>query len=178
MSKKRRLGYIGIAAAAFIAIYSAGAAVEMSEDEATKLKQEFMEQVEDIDAIGIFLNNFRIAAAMFIPAFGILVGMISAYSTGMVFTALVITTPQLVGIPPLAILATPFGAMELFSYGVAMSQSGILINAIIRKHNLRSMIRPIVIEFGIVAAVLLTSAFIEFYMIQTLGPEFEITQNV
>jgi hypothetical protein len=115
---------------------------------------------------------------MFIPAFGILVGMISAYSTGMVFTALVITTPQLVGIPPLAILATPFGAMELFSYGVAMSQSGILINAIIRKHNLRSMIRPIVIEFGIVAVVLLTSAFIEFYMIQTLGPEFEITQNV
>ncbi|MEM2760562.1 MAG: stage II sporulation protein M [Nitrososphaerales archaeon] len=166
MSRRRRLAYVGIAAAVFVGIYSMGASVEMSDEDANQLKEEFEKQVKDIDAIGIFLNNFRIAAAMFIPVFGVFVGIISAYSTGMVFKALTQTTPQLAGIPPLAILATPFGFMEMFSYGVAMSQSTILINAIVRRRSLRPMMKPAVIELGIVAAVLLAGAFIEFYMIE------------
>ncbi len=178
MNKKKRFALIGIAAAVFTGIYSIGAAVEMPTDEARQLKDEFQKQVEGIDAIGIFLNNFRIAAAMFIPAFGIVVGMISAYSTGMVFNALVQTTPQLSNIPPLAVLATPFGVMEVFSYGVAMSQSGILINTIVRKQSLRPMLKPTLIEVGIVAAVLLASAFIEFYMIEALQPEMEIIETI
>lgn len=178
MSKKRRLAYIAIGAAVFAAMYSAGAAVDMSEDEAKELKEEFAEQVKGIDAIGIFLNNFRIAAAMFIPAFGVVVGLISAFSTGMVFNALVQTTPQLASVPPLAILATPFGTLEIFSYGIAMSQSGILINAIVRKHNLRPMLRPTLIELGIVAALLFAGAYIEIYMIESLQPEMEIIESI
>jgi len=169
---------IGIAAAVFVGMYSIGAATEMSDEEATKLKDEFQKQVEGIDAIGIFLNNFRIAAAMFVPAFGIIVGVFSAYSTGMVFNALAQTTPQLTGISPLIILATPFGVMEMFSYGVAMSQSGILINAIVRKQSLRPMLKPTLIEVGIVAAILLAGAFIEFYMIEALQPEMEIIEQI
>jgi hypothetical protein len=174
MSKRRRLGLIGIAAAVFIGVYSIGATVKLSEEDATQLKNEFMEQVKDIDAIGIFLNNFRIAAVMFIPAFGVVVGVVSAFSTGMVFNALVQTTPQLAGVPPLAILATPFGVMEMFSYGIAMSQSGILINAIIRKHNLKLMLKPTLIELGIVAVVLFAGAYIEFAMIEMFKPETEM----
>ncbi|MFQ5940298.1 MAG: stage II sporulation protein M [Nitrososphaerales archaeon] len=174
MSRRRRLAFVGIAAAVFASIYSVGASVDLREDDARELKDEFMKQVEDIDAIGIFLNNFRIAAAMFIPAFGVVVGVISAYSTGMVFNALAQTTPELAGIHPLAILSTPFGLMEMFSYGVAMSQSAILINVIVRKQKIKPMLIPTLILLGIVAGVLFASAFIEFYMIeavtQQVGP--------
>ena len=171
MSKKRRFAFIGIAAAVFSAVYSAGAASTMSEEEAKNLKDVFGKQVEGIDAIGIFLNNFRIAATMFIPALGIFVGMFSAYSTGLVFKALAQTSPQIANLPPLIILATPFGIMELLSYSIAMSQSAILVNAMMRKHSLRPMLVPTMIQLGIVAALLFAGAFVEFYMIKAFTPE-------
>ena len=178
MSKKRRLGFVGIAAVVFAGIYSVGAEVQMSDKDAMQLKDEFGKQVKDIDAIGIFTNNFRVAAAMFVPAAGIVVGVVSAYSTGLVFKALAQTTPQLANIAPLTILATPFGIMEMFSYGLAMSQSGILINAIVRKQSLKSLLKPTLIQLGIVATVLLAGAFIEFYMIQTFKTEIETIQTI
>lgn len=171
MSKRRRFTFIGIAAAAFAAMYSAGAASTISDEEAKNIKDLFGEQVKGIDAIGIFINNFRIAAAMFIPAFGVFVGIFSAYSTGLVFKALAQTTPQIAAIPPLIVLATPFGIMEVFSYGIAMSQSAILVNAIVRKRSLKPMLIPTIIQVGIVAALLFTGAFVEFYMIKAFAPE-------
>ena len=178
MSKKRRLSFVAIAAAIFAAVYSLGAATTLSDEEAKELKDTFGEQVKGIDAIGIFLNNFKIAAAMFIPAFGIFIGLFSAYSTGVVFKALAQTTPQIANIPPLIILATPFGLMEVFSYGVAMSQSALLINAIIRKKSIKPMLVPTIILIGIVAAVLFAGAFIEFYLIKAFPPEIEIIETV
>ena len=177
VSKKRRFAFIGVAAAVFIAVYSAGAASTMSEEEAKNLKDMFGKQVTGIDAIGIFLNNFRIAAAMFIPALGIFVGMFSAYSTGLVFKALAQTTPQIANLPPLIILATPFGMMEVISYGIAMSQSAILANAIVRKRSLKPMLIPTMIQLGIVAALLFAGAFVEFYMIKEFTPEIQATEN-
>lgn len=173
MSKRRRFTFIGIAVVVFAAVYSAGAASTMSDEEAQNLKDMFGKQVQDIDAFGIFLNNFRIAAAMFIPAFGVIVGMISAYSTGLVFKALAQTTPQIANIPPLIILATPFGVMEVISYGIAMSQSAILVNAIARKRSLKPMLIPTMIQLGIVAALLFAGAFVEFYMIDAFAPEIQ-----
>jgi hypothetical protein len=173
ISKKRRFAFIGIAAIVFAAVYSAGAASTMSEEEAKDLKDMFGKQVEGIDAIGIFLNNFRIAAAMFIPALGIFVGMFSAYSTGLVFKALAQTTPQIADLPPLIILATPFGMMEVISYGIAMSQSAILVNAIMRKRSLKPILIPTMIQLGIVAALLFVGAFVEFYMIEEFAPEIQ-----
>ncbi|MBE43911.1 MAG: stage II sporulation protein M [Thaumarchaeota archaeon] len=160
----------------FTGVYYIGAIVETSDSDATQLRDEFEKLVEDIGVEDIFFNNFRIAATMFIPGFGIAVGVFSAFSTGMVFNAIVQTTPELTNFHPLAILTTPFAAIELFSYGIAMSRSGILINAIIRKHNLKSILRPTLIELGVVAALVLSGAFIEFYMIETLKPETEIME--
>ena len=182
VSKKRRFAFIGVAAAVFIAVYSAGAASTMSEEEAKNLKDMFGKQVTGIDAIGIFLNNFRIAAAMFIPALGIFVGMFSAYSTGLVFKALAQTTPQIANLPPLIILATPFGMMEVISYGIAMSQGAILLNEIVRKRSLKTIFRipvliPTLIQLGIVAALLFAGAFIEFYMIKTFTPEIQAVET-
>ena len=171
MSKKRRFAFIAIAAAVFAGAYSAGAATTMTDEEAKTLKEEFEKQVEGVGAIGIFLNNMKITALMFIPGFGIGLGMFAAFSTGLVFSALAQTTPAIADLPPLIILATPFGVMEVFSYGMAMSQSAILINEILRKRSLKRWIIPTMIELGIVVVVLLTAAFIEFYMIEQFAPE-------
>ncbi len=175
MSKKRRFAFIGVAAVVFAAVYSAGATSTMSDEEAKKMKDLFGKEVKGIDAIGIFLNNFRIAAAMFIPAFGIIIGIFSAYSTGLVFKALAQTTPQIAHLPPLIILATPFGIMEIISYSIAMSQSAILVNAMARKRSLRPILIPTMIQLGIVAALLFTGAFVEFYMIKAFAPQIPTT---
>ncbi len=171
MSKKRRFAFVAIAAVAFAGAYSVGAATTMTDEEAKTLKEEFEKQVEGVDAIGIFLNNIRIALLMFIPGFGIGLGMFAAFSTGLVFSALAQTTPEIANLPPLIILATPFGIMEVFSYGMAMSQSLILINEILRKRSLKPWIIPTMIELGIVVVVLLAAAYIEFYMIEQFTPE-------
>lgn len=177
MTKKRRFAFLGIAAAIFAAVYSAGAASTMSEEEAKNLKDLFGKQVEGIDAIGIFLNNFRIAAAMFIPGFGIFVGIFSAYSTGLVFKALAQTTPEIANLPPLIILATPFGMMEVISYGMAMSQSAIFAYEIWKKRSLKPILIPTMIQLGIVAALLLAGAVIEYYMIKEFAPEIQSVQT-
>ncbi len=178
MSKKRRFAFIGMAVCLFAGVYSAGAASTMSEDDAKKLKDVFGNEVKGINAFGIFLNNFKIAAAMFIPAFGIIVGAFSAYSTGLVFKALTETTPQIAHLPPLLVLMTPFGIMEMISYGIAMSQSAILVNAVVRRKDLMPVLVPTLIQIGIVAALLLAGAFIEFYMIKALPPQVQITGKV
>ncbi|MFN4336849.1 MAG: stage II sporulation protein M [Candidatus Nitrosocaldus sp.] len=167
MGLKRRLLLLVIASLAFIAFFNLGANSEINEQDAKKITEQFKEMVENIDAYGIFLNNLRIALAMFIPALGIAIGLFSAYSTGLVFKALVITTPELAGIPPLLVLATPFGIMEVVSYGIAMSQSGILLHNIIKKRGFRLVIIPTLILIGIVCVLLLAGAFIEYYMIRT-----------
>ncbi|MEM0029448.1 MAG: stage II sporulation protein M [Candidatus Nitrosocaldus sp.] len=167
MSLKKRLILLAIASLAFIAFFNLGANSEINEQDAKSITEQFREMVKDIDAYGIFLNNFRIALAMFIPALGIAIGLFSAYSTGLVFKALVVTTPELAGIPPLLVLATPFGIMEVVSYGIAMSQSGILLHNIIQKRGFKLVIIPTLILIGIVCALLLAGAFIEYYMIRT-----------
>ncbi|MCS7141403.1 MAG: stage II sporulation protein M [Candidatus Nitrosocaldus sp.] len=167
MSRKRRLILLALASLAFVTFFNIGANSEIGEQEAKSITEQFREMVKDIDAYGIFLNNFRIALAMFIPALGVAIGLFSAYSTGLVFKALVVTTPELAGLPPLLVLATPFGIMEVISYGIAMSQSGILLHSILKKEGFRPVIIPTLIQIGIVSALLLAGAFIEYYMIRT-----------
>lgn len=54
-----------------------------------------------------------IALVMFIPIVGIGLGIFSGFSTGLVFSALAETSSYLQNVPPLAILLTPFGIMEV-----------------------------------------------------------------
>jgi hypothetical protein len=175
---KRRLLYLGLGAAAFLISYSIGAAVPMTDDEAAQLRKEFSDQIGDINENGIFVNNVRIALGMFIPAAGAGLGLFSGFATGTVFSALANSSPELAGIPPLAILITPFGIMEVVAYGIAMSRSGMLIHRIVkdkpwRKGNgmpfFRSSLVPTFIELGIVAVILFAGAVVEWEMIQQLG---------
>src|SRR5919197_3340872 len=116
--------------------FSAGAAINMSKKEAEDIKGQLTKQTIGIDQNGIFINNIKVALGMFIPAVGTAIGISSGFSTGMVFSAVAKTSPILNNIPPLIILFTPFGIMEVFAYGLAISRSGMLIYQIVKKKSL------------------------------------------
>ena len=162
---KWRLFYLTIGMVVFIIAYSIGAATDLNRTEAENLRQQFNEQVKDIDQNGIFMNNLRISLGMFIPALGIGLGIFSGFSTGLIFNVIAESSPLLNNISPLVILITPFGIMEVFAYGLAMSRSGMLIYQLIKKKQLREQIIPSIIEIVIVIVVLLIGATIEWQMI-------------
>jgi hypothetical protein len=167
---KRRIIYLALGIIAFLIAYSAGAAVHMGKQQTADLRQHFAEQIKGIDQNGIFINNAKIALGMFMPAAGIGLGVISGFYTGMIFTAIA-QTSTLNNIPPLIILITPFGIMEVFAYGIAISRSGIFIYQLVKKTPWREYVIPILIEVGIVILVLLVGAVIEWQIItQFSGP--------
>ena len=162
---KWRLFYLTIGMVVFIIAYSIGAATDLNRTEAENLRQQFNEQVKDIDQNGIFMNNLRISLGMFIPALGIGLGIFSGFSTGLIFNVIAESSPLLNNISPLVILITPFGVIEVFAYGLAMSRSGMLIYQLLKKKQLKEHIIPSIIEIVIVIAVLLIGATIEWQMI-------------
>lgn len=160
----QRIIYVALGIVAFLIAYSAGAAVHMGKQQTEDLKRHFAEQIRGIDQNGIFINNVRIALGMFVPAAGIGLGVISGFYTGMIFTAIAATS-VLNNVPPLVILITPFGIMEVFAYGIAISRSGIFIYQIVKKKSWREYAVPILIEIGIVILILLAGAVIEWHII-------------
>ena len=176
---KGRILYLAIGAATFLIAYSIGAAVDLGSVNAENLKRQFAEQIKGIDQIGIFINNVKIALIMFFPLIGIGVGVFSGFSTGLVFSALAQNSP-LSNVPPLVILITPFGIMEVFAYGLAISRSGLLIYhmiklmcRLVKKRPWREYIIPVLIktgvEIGIVIVILLAGAIIEWHMISHIS---------
>ena len=166
---RRRSLFVAIGAAVFFAAYSAGAAVQMTPGEAREVREQFSDQIADIDQNGIFLNNIRIAFGMFVPGFGVALGTFSGYATGNVFAAIAEDEPALANVPPQIIFLTPFGVMEVFAYGLAMSRSGLLVYQFAKKKNWREYAMPTLMELGIAAAVLFAGAVVEWWMIQELG---------
>jgi len=151
----------------FTAVFQLGSMSQVSEDEANIFMEEFDKLVKDIDAIGIFTHNATISLPMFIPGFGVVWGLFSAWSTGFAFAAIVSITPQLEEIPPLTILyVSPFGLMELCAYSLATSRSFILIREIAKKSNLTPLLKPTLIEIAVVIGLLLAGGFLEDYMIK------------
>lgn len=174
---KRRLLYLAFGVGAFLIAYSVGASLQLSDEESSDLREQFTDRIAGIDQYGIFLNNFGIAMTMFIPALGAGFGAFAGFSTGAVFTALS-ESQGLGNISPLLIFITPFGIMELFVYGVAMSRSGILIVRLVREKPWRTgngqpffekTLVPTFIELGIVVAVLFAAALIEWWFIEQFG---------
>ena len=161
---RQRVIYVALGVVAFLIAYSAGAAVHMGKQQTEDLRRHFAEQIRGIDQNGIFINNARIALGMFVPAAGIGLGVISGFYTGMIFTAIAAAS-ALNNAPPLVILITPFGIMEVFAYGIAISRSGIFIYQIVKKRSWREYAVPILIEIGIVILILLAGAVIEWQII-------------
>ena len=163
---KWRLLYLAIGIAVFVISYSIGAATEINRSEAENIRQQFGEgKVKDIDQTGIFVNNLWISLVMFIPALGIGFGIFTGFSTGFAANAIAESSPLLSNLTPYLDLIKPFGAMEVFVYGLAMSRSGMLIYQIIKKKPWREYVIITTIEIGIVIVVLLVAAIIEWNII-------------
>ena len=141
----------------------------MSSSEVNDLKNRFMDQINDIDQTGIFINNAKIALGMFIPLLGVGLGIFSGFSTGMVFNAIAATSANLNGISPLLILITPFGLMEIVAYGFAISRSGMLFYSLLKRKHWREYLLSTVVEIGIVVVLLMSGAIIEWEMITRLN---------
>lgn len=161
----------------FSAAFQIGAIIEVNDEEAEQFLKEFEELVQDIDAVGIFTHNTSIALPMFIPGFGVAWGLFAAWSTGFAFASLSTLNPLIAEIPPLAILyVSPFGIMELVAYSIGISRSFILIQMILKKADLKPVLRITGIEIGIVIALLLVGGFVEFSMIEMVRQgELELT---
>jgi len=151
----------------FSASFQIGSISDVSKDEADALMSNFEDLVSGAEATGIFINNVSAALPMFIPGFGVAWGLYTAWSTGFAFTAIISGITGLENIPPLAILyASPFGAMELVAYSIGLSRSCLLTYSLIKRSKLRALIKPTLIEIGIVIGLLLTAGILEEYMIK------------
>lgn len=149
--------------------FQIGAMYEVSDEEANAFVQEFLSNTEDIDGIGIFVNNLTAVLPMFVPGFGVAWGAYTGWSTGFGFAAIVTMAPGLADIVPLSILyMSPFGFIELIAYSIAMSQSVYIIIALIKKINLKLIMRLTSIEVGIVIGLLFAAGFLEEYMINAV----------
>lgn len=147
--------------------FQVGAMYDVSDEEANAFVQEFLSQTEAIDGIGFFLNNSSAALPMFVPGFGIIWGAYTAWSTGFGFAAMITMAPGLSEIMPLSILyMSPFGLMELIAYSIGLSRSYHITFQLIKRVNLKGLIKPTAIEVGIVVGLLLVAGFLEQYMIQ------------
>jgi len=154
-----------------MAIYSLsfqiGTTTEVSPQEANDFVQEFLSSTQDSDGFGFFLNNVSASLPMFVPGLGTILGIYSGWSTGFGFAALITMAPGLANIEPLTILYySPFGLMELAAYSIAMSRSFHVVYSLVKKVNPISLIKPSLIEIGIVIGLLVIAGFLEEYMIK------------
>ena len=168
---RQRLLFLVFGMILFITAYSFGAILlKIDSTEAEIMKKHFKEQFAGIDQYKIFINNFRAALGMFVPGFGIALGIFSAFSTGLVFNAISHTSPIISHISPLIVFLTPFGILEIIAYGIAISRSGIISYQLIKDTNKRKSwqkyVIPTIIEVGVVLAILLIAAIIEWQMTQ------------
>ena len=166
MSKNRIITFF-VFMGLFSIVFQIGSMSQVTEEDAKTFMDEFEKLVQNIDAVGIFLHNASVSLPMFIPGFGVVWGLFSAWSTGFAFAALVFITPELHQVPPLAVLfLSPFGLMELTAYSLATSRSFILIRLLTKKISLKPFLKPTFIEIGISISLLLGGGYLEYYMIK------------
>ena len=163
----RRLYTFLIFMGVFSLAYQIGSMSPVNQEDAQSFLDEFEEIIGDIDAIGIFVHNTTIALPMFVPGFGVGLGIFSAWSTGYAFAAIATLMPQIADFPALGILyLTPFGLMELTAYSMATSRSYILIALAYKKRPIRPHLKATGMEVGMATGLLLAAAYVEFYIIQ------------
>ncbi|MGN6708118.1 MAG: stage II sporulation protein M [Candidatus Nitrosocosmicus sp.] len=161
---KHRVLFLFIAMLSFLGLFQFGYLVKIDESISKELSKNFINQVKGTNQWGIFFNNFKIALVMFIPILGIVIGSFSAFSTGLIFNSIVnishMSYPN-----PLIIFLTPFGILELISYGLAISRGGIFFYEILKKRISKKSVLYLFVEIGLVCIMLFIGALIEWNMI-------------
>jgi len=154
--------------AIFSISFQIGATTQVSVEEANEFVQDFLSQTQAIDGLGFFLNNITAALPMFVPGAGVALGIYSGWSTGFGFAAIVTMAPALADIEPLTTLYySAYGLMELTAYSIAMSRSFLVVFYLVKRVNPKSLIKPSLIEIGIVVGLLVVAGFVEEYMINS-----------
>ena len=164
---KKRLVFFFIAMLFFLGIFYLGFSFRMDESFSKELSKNFINQISDIDEFGIFLNNLKIALVMFIPVIGLVMGTISGFSTGLVFNS-IMNLSDVTYSNPLVIFLTPFGILELASYGLAISRGCILFFEILKKKFTKKSLFYLLIEVALVSGMLFVGAIIEWMMIENI----------
>ena len=161
---KQRLFFFFIAMFFFLGLFQLGFSIKMDKSFSEELSKNFIEQIRDINETGIFLNNLKIALVMFIPIIGIVIGSFSAFSTGLIFNS--ITNLSNFQYPnPLIVFLTPFGILELMSYGIALSRGGIILYEVSKRRISKKSIVYLLVEVVLVISMLFIGALIEWNMI-------------
>ncbi|MEZ5367910.1 MAG: stage II sporulation protein M [Candidatus Nitrosocosmicus sp.] len=155
----------------FLGVFYLGFVFKMDESFSKELSKNFINQIRDIDEFGIFFNNLKIALVMFIPVIGIVMGTISGFSTGLVFNSIMnisVTSNNNLVLNPLIIFLTPFGVLELISYGLAISRGGIILMELVKRKFTRKSLLYLLLEIAIVSGLLFAGAVIEWMMIENI----------
>ncbi len=150
-------------------VFALGTTAEPTPEEVAEIMDYFEQVLEQLDSALIFTHNLTIALPMFIPGFGAIWGLFSAWSTGFAFAAIQTATPELGDVNPLALLLTPFGLMELAAYSIAMSRSFLLAKSLLKRKSIFAEKTIILAEIGVVIALLVIGGVVEMYMIEMSG---------
>jgi hypothetical protein len=162
---KTRLLLFTLGIVFFVTLFYIGYLVKLDKSFSEELSKNFKHQIRDIDELGIFFNNVKIALSMFIPIVGIIVGSFSAFSTGLVFNS-IMNLSGVENFNPLIVFLTPFGILELMSYGLALSRGGILFYEITKKIITKRSLMYLFLDISLVCLMLFIGAIIEWNIIE------------
>jgi hypothetical protein len=166
-SFKQRLLFFFMAVLFFLGLFQLGYLIKIDKSFSKELSKNFINQIHGINGLGIFFNNFKIALVMFIPILGIVIGSFSAFSTGLIFNS-IINLSHIHYPSPLLVFLTPFGFLELMSYGLAISRGSIFLFEILKKRVSKKSILYLLVEVGLVSIMLFIGALIEWNMISNM----------
>ena len=146
----------------------------ISANDAQNMYNDLNKTVQSISGpLDIFKNNFFLSTLMIIPFIGIFLAMVIAYNTGQAFAAISIVKygSNLGGKLFLLTMFFPHFWFEYISYGFAAVQSLIFVYSIIKALKIKKYevllteLLITVIIIGMVAALLLIGAIIEYNLI-------------
>jgi len=155
--RKERFMWLLIFMAIFSATFSVASEIELEPQEAEQVRNQITKKIADGSSSTIFLNNIVLGLIMFIPVVGVLLGIGSAFATGLAFSTFDLEIPAY-----LVLFLSPFGLIELFAYSIAMSRSLFLVKY---RKLIRKQARITLIEIGIVVGLLFFGSIIEAYLI-------------
>jgi len=149
-------------------ILVAGAFTPLSKQEAEERMRTLQEITGSINSpLQIFANNLLISLLMLVPFVGPPSAAYVIYNTGLFFSALSITT----NVPPIvtviAPLITVYGALEFIAYGFFFHH-GLRFSYTVLRRRLKEELRPALFMAVIGTIVLLSAAFLEYLLIESL----------
>jgi len=150
-------------------ILVAGAFTPLSKQEAEERMRTLQEITGSINSpLQIFANNLLISLLMLVPFVGPPSAAYVIYNTGLFFSALSITT----NVPPIVTVIAPlisiYGALEFIAYGFFFHH-GLRFSYTVLKRRLKEELRPALFMVVIGTIVLLSAAFLEYLLIESLA---------